>query len=99
MAEHPMQPVIRAADGVIRFQPNPIVRHLLDWAKSRGMGLNELMIRGQTYGEFSDEDFEQFAQLIGYSVSGFGDLSYARPEAVQKADELAAAIREGEEAK
>ena len=25
---------------------------------------------------FSQEDQEQFAQLIGYSVSGFGDLSY-----------------------
>jgi hypothetical protein len=29
---------------------------------------------------FSDEDREQFAQLIGYSLGGFGDLSYASDE-------------------
>ena len=29
---------------------------------------------------FSIEDREQFAQLIGYSVSGFGDLSYVSDE-------------------
>jgi hypothetical protein len=26
--------------------------------------------------KFSDEDREQFAQLIGYSLSGFSELSY-----------------------
>jgi hypothetical protein len=35
---------------------------------------------------FSEQDREQFAQLIGYSVSGFGDLSYASEEAVAEAD-------------
>lgn len=38
---------------------------------------------------FADEDREQFAQLIGYSVSGFGDLSYAQPKTVGAADEQA----------
>lgn len=27
--------------------------------------------------EFTDEDRQQFAQLIGYSVSGYGELPYA----------------------
>ena len=42
---------------------------------------------------FSDEDREQFAQLIGYSVSGFGELSYASAEMVEKADEIAEDIK------
>jgi hypothetical protein len=35
---------------------------------------------------FSNEDREQFAQLIGYSVSGFGELPYASAMAVMAAD-------------
>jgi len=30
--------------------------------------------------DFSQEDREQFAQLIGYSLSGFGELSYVSDE-------------------
>ena len=41
---------------------------------------------------FQPEDWEQLAQLIGYSVSGFGDLSYvsngARDEADAKVEQL-----------
>jgi hypothetical protein len=91
MSEHPMQPVERAPDGVIRFKGNAVVRFLVDWARDRGMSLNELAAM-----DFPAADFEQLAQLIGYSVSGFGDLSYASPEAVAKADALAKplAVRE-----
>jgi hypothetical protein len=31
----------------------------------------------------------QLAQLIGYSVSGYGDLSYASDESVARADTIA----------
>jgi hypothetical protein len=31
----------------------------------------------------------QLAQLIGYSVSGYGDLSYASRKSVRLADEIA----------
>jgi hypothetical protein len=89
MAEHPMQPVERAPDGVVRFKANKIVRFLIDWASARGMSLNELAVM-----DFPDADFEQLAQLIGYSVSGFGELSYVSPEAIAKADERAEALRE-----
>lgn len=83
-AKHPMQPVELADDGVIRFKRNKIVRFLVDWASERGMTLNELAVM-----DFDDADHEQLAQLIGYSVSGFGDLSYVSDEAYQAATEAA----------
>lgn len=65
-----MQPVVEK-DKVIRFKENKIVRDLLDFASSRGMSLNQIAI-----GEYSQEDREQFVQLIGYSVCGFHELDY-----------------------
>lgn len=83
MAEHPMQSVILDEDGTARFKANKIVEYLQSWATLRGMDMNALAIM-----PFDREDREQFAQLIGYSVSGFGELSYASDEAVDKADRL-----------
>lgn len=90
--EQPQQPIVwskrNSKTPVIRFQANEIVRDLLDFAQARGFGLNEIAVR-----EYSRQDREQLAQLIGYSVSGFGELSYARPRIVAaadaKADEMA----------
>lgn len=65
MSKHPMQPVELRANGLVRFKENKIVAFL---AEGR---LNELAAMG-----FSDEDWMQLAQLIGYSVSGYGELSY-----------------------
>lgn len=84
---HPMQPIGYDQDDVIRFKRNAIVRFLLDWASERGMTLNSLASI-----PFADEDREQFAQLIGYSVSGFGELGYTRIWSVAKADEEASRI-------
>jgi hypothetical protein len=36
--------------------------------------------------DFSQEDREQFAQLIGYSLCGFSDLSYVSDETYYKAE-------------
>jgi hypothetical protein len=36
--------------------------------------------------DFSPEDREQFAQLIGYSLSGFGELSYVSDETYAAAE-------------
>lgn len=83
-ADNPMQPIFIDKNGTARFKANAIVRFLLDWSSGRGMDLNQLAIMN-----FSDEDREQFAQLIGYSVSGFGDLSYVREESVVAADAIA----------
>lgn len=86
--KHPMQPVEYDDDGVIRFKENKIVRYMLD----KGVvTMNDLAII-----PFSKEDREHFAQLIGYSVSGFGDLSYASSELVAKADEAADKLKRGE---
>lgn len=65
---HPIQPLDDDGKGVLRFKGNAIVRHLLD---KGGIDLNKLACL-----EFSDEDRQQFAQLIGYSLSGYGELSY-----------------------
>jgi hypothetical protein len=76
----PMQPLVIDPLGVVRFQENRIVWTLLEYCRDRGLGLNELAML-----EFSQADRTQFAQLIGYSLSGFHELSY-----VSDADALAA---------
>lgn len=78
---HPMQPLVRDKQGVIRFQENKIVRFLLD---AGPFDLNQLGLM-----QFDDDDRMQLAQLIGYSVSGFGELDYAADEVVKAADDLA----------
>jgi hypothetical protein len=83
--KHPMQPIVWAG-GVIRFKENKIVSALYEAAsEGRKLDLNMVAAMG-----FSRDDHEQFAQLIGYSVSGFGDLSYARRDTVKEADAIAA---------
>ncbi len=79
--EHPVQPIVRARDGVYRFKRNQIVRDLLDFSQQHGFGLNEIAAR-----EYDRNDREQLAQLIGYSVSGAGDLSYMRRSLIAAAD-------------
>lgn len=56
----PMQPVVLAKDGMVRFQANRLVTYLLD---NGGLDLNDL---GRVDVPRSDRD--QFYQLIGYSV-------------------------------
>ena len=78
--KHPMQPVVRGEDGVIRFKQNNIVRYLLDQGPADLNRLSELHYL------FDKADFEQFAQLIGYSVSGAGELMYMSEDLMQDAD-------------
>lgn len=68
---HPIQPIQKDELGTLRFKQNKIVRDLLDYASERGFGLNEIARK-----DYSKEDHVQLAQLIGYSLSGFGTLSY-----------------------
>ena len=94
----PMQEIRWDGKGVIRFRENAIVRALLDFATNRPepdrMSLNEIARTS-----FSREDREQFAQLIGYSVSGFGELSYVKPSTLAKADAIAAKVAKTRERK
>lgn len=75
---HPMQPIVTDEHGTIRFKENAIVLHLLNHG---GIDMNMLARL-----HFADEHRIQFAQLIGYSVSGFGDLSYVTDEVYAKAE-------------
>lgn len=90
VSELPMQPIEFDRYGVIRFRENAIVSYLYEVALSVGVGMNELCRM-----EFTDEERMQFAQLIGYSVSGYGDLGYASQESVEKADAIADQLIKG----
>lgn len=68
MEKHPIQPLYKDEHGVIRFKPNKIVQWLLDAGPH---DLNDIARMN-----FDNDDRIQFAQLIGYSLSGAGDLSY-----------------------
>lgn len=78
---HPIQPLGLDDYGVMRFKKNAIVRFLLD---SGPFDMNALAIK-----DFSQEDREQFAQLIGYSLIGFSELPYVRDETLNAAEIMA----------
>jgi hypothetical protein len=69
---NPIQPLTKDDGGVLRFKKNAIVEYLLD---NGGIDLNKLATL-----DFSKDDRRQFAQLIGYSLSGYGELSYVDDE-------------------
>lgn len=71
MTKHPMQPIVTDARGVKRFKANAIVQFLLD---AGPYDMNKLAMM-----PFRVEDRQQFAQLIGYSVDGYEELSYDDP--------------------
>lgn len=75
--KHPTQPLYRDQHGTPRFKENKIVRFLLDGGP---YDMNKLALM-----PWSDEDREQFAQLIGYSLVGFGELSYVSDETYEQA--------------
>ena len=80
--KHPMQPIV-LVDGIARFKENRLVRFLVD-----KYGLNELLKQ-----RYTDDDWSQLFQLMGYSVGSFGGLSFADPETVAKADNIAESLR------
>jgi hypothetical protein len=64
-----MQPIIKDNRGIKVFKANRIVDHL-----ACAVNWNELATIFP-YDEFK-EDWQQFAQLSGYSVRGFAELPY-----------------------
>ena len=84
----PMQPVIKDDDGVLRFRENAIVRYLLDLARKHKIAnLNSLAEL-----PFLQADREQFTQLIGYTITGYHELSYVSDESAAQASTLTHAI-------
>lgn len=80
----PMQPISTGEDGLPRFEANTIVKRLLEFARLHGLGQQELASENH-----SQEDWEQFAQLIGYSLRGFDELSYVSGAAKKIAERMA----------
>ena len=78
--KHPMQPLAKDKHGTVRFKPNAIVEYLMD---NGNIDLNDLAVV-----DFPQEDQEQFAQLIGYSQCGFGDLSYVSDETYETCEKI-----------
>ena len=58
-----------------RFIPNKIVEKLLE---TSSLDMNEIACM-----DFTNEDREQFAQLIGYSLNGYAELSYVSDESYE----------------
>lgn len=82
--EQPMQPIYIDNKGVARFQSNKIV----DWLfVTQKISLNEISAMCQN-SKIPKVDQMQFWQMLGYSVSGFGDLSFADKEVVAQADAI-----------
>jgi hypothetical protein len=68
-SKHPRQPTHVDEHGVKRFVPNTVIEWLCDTGR---LDLNEIHRL-----DFPVEDLRQLAQLTGWSVSGYYDLSYA----------------------
>ncbi len=81
MKKHPMQPVELCDGGIVRFKENKIITFMLDaGTNAKFFDLNIIAEMG-----FSAEDRMQLAQLIGYSISGYADLSYVSDESYEEA--------------
>jgi hypothetical protein len=100
MSAHPTQPVVWDGRGVTRFKQNDIVEFLLWFASWRGMSLNEIAGLPNEIGvevpAFSADDWMQFQQLTGYSVSGWADLIYVSNAARRKAAAREATLLAGQ---
>lgn len=78
---HPIQPIGPDSDGTMRFLRNAIVWRLLN------DGPFDMNVIAEW--DVPREDREQFAQLIGYSLAGFSELSYVRDETYNAAAAMA----------
>ena len=88
--KHPNQP-IGLVNDVIRFKQNKIVNKLLKVCTENGYSLNDIFMEFKAYN--MNEDYIQLMQLIGYSVSGYGELENSIPlrernRADKRADKL-----------
>jgi len=75
----PLQPIITDDQGVVRFKANGIVAYLLE---SGAIDLN--VLHELSCG--TPEDWEQFNQLIGYSLSAWGGLQHTSDESWEAAN-------------
>jgi hypothetical protein len=90
LPKNPMQPVVIDSRNVVRFKENGIVHAVYEMSKAHGFGLHEIAMHN-----FTEDDQKQFAQLLGYSVSGYGDLPYVDKVSVECADQRVALLLSG----
>ena len=90
--KQPSQPIVLDEKGTPRFQSNEIIKFLFNTGQ---LDLNKLTMMVKQ-GAFPLEDYAQITQLLGYSVSGWGDLSTSPPNDVGAADAEAAMIVNGD---
>lgn len=87
MRNQPMQALEFDDEEIVRFRDNKIVRYLLD---TGGVNLNALAKISYL---FPRCDWEQFYQLIGYSVGGYIDLSNVSEESKKIAEDLGKCLK------
>lgn len=75
---HPDQPIYLDVDDAPRFKRNAIVRFLQRRGGYEFDTLHDM--------NFSTEDWAQFMQLLGYSVCGYGELSFIPSDKIEHAD-------------
>lgn len=62
-------PIVRDADGTLRYQQNPLIRWLCD-----EIDLNRMWVEYRRHHTWTQEQFMQFYRDIGYSLSGFEEI-------------------------
>lgn len=70
--DHPMQPIYRDKDGILRFRANGIIRKI---AEDKMIDLNAVPNWMHTFPGITQDDVDQFWQLMGYSVGGYVELA------------------------
>lgn len=87
-----MQPIVIDDQGLRRFQANVLVRSLLDHGQATGFGLNEVCAKFHPSEHAAD--WQQLAQLIGYSLGGYASLSYVDDDAYNTASHVSQGLDE-----
>lgn len=77
---YPMQPITKDNNGRDRFEANPIVEYMA----TEVCGLNKITV-WCAENDIDEKYREQLAQLIGYSVSRYGELSYVSDGSYERA--------------
>ncbi len=99
LPRHPMQPVYKDDNNEVRFRENAIIRYIVDHAADvvhpgaprvdpetgRPYHQGRLDLTKIATLPFPQEDREQFAQLMGYSISGYHELDYVSDESCAEA--------------
>lgn len=77
---YPMQPLVLDEDGTLRFEANPIV----EWLATEVSDMNQTAAWAAE-NNVPNKYREQLAQMVGYSVRGYGTLSYVSDESYNRA--------------